>query len=575
MTVQFDEDKQIQHIDILHKKEEEDLAKMLSTKYGVDYADLSGITINTDALRLIPEELARSTESAAFKMTGKLLSVAVHAPGKEDTQKVIKDLAEKGYKVSVYMVSHQSLEKAWGRYKDLSFAMATRAGSLDISNEEIQEMIGKVKTIKDIHTLVDDTIQIKRVYRISKIIGIMMAGAISLEASDIHIEPEDKETRLRYRLDGVLVDIESFDHETYDLILSRLKLLSGLKLNVKQNAQDGRFSVVVKDKEIEIRTSILPGAYGESVVMRVLNPDTISAPLEDLGIPPKLMKIFEHEMAKPNGMILNTGPTGSGKTTTLYAFVRKMYEPGTKIVTIEDPIEYHLKGIVQTQVEAAKGYTFAAGLRSTLRQDPDVILVGEIRDAETAEIAIHAALTGHLVFSTLHTNNAAGIFPRLIDLGINPKIMTSAITVGIAQRLIRKVCTQCGEKKPIPEKYKATIDFHVANIKLKGENVLQADTIVEAHKGGCDKCNGTGYKGRVALYEAILTDKSVEDVIYNNPSEREVEKAAKHQNILLLAEDGIQKVLNGISTMEELERVVDITPPVEEFVSERTTPSSE
>jgi len=570
MTVQFDEEKQEQHIDILRKKEEEDLAKILSSKYGVDYVDLSGITINSDALRLIPEERARKASAAAFKMTGRLLSVAVHSPNNEDAKQIIKELEEKSFKVSVYMVSMQSLEKAWGRYKDLSFAMATRAGSLDISNEEIQELIGKVHSIEDIHKLVDDTINIKRVYRISKIIGIVMSGSIALGASDIHIEPEEKETRLRYRLDGVLVDIESFDHETYDLMLSRIKLLSNLKLNIKQNAQDGRFSVVVSDKEIEIRTSILPGAYGESIVMRVLNPDTIAAPLEDLGIPPKLMKIFEHEMAKPNGLILTTGPTGSGKTTTLYAFVRKMYEPGTKIVTIEDPIEYHLKGIVQTQVEAAKGYTFAAGLRSTLRQDPDVILVGEIRDSETAEIAIHAALTGHLVFSTLHTNNAAGIFPRLIDLGINPKIMTSAIGVGIGQRLIRRICTNCAEKIPIPEERKKTIDFHVANIRRKGEDVLQTESLFKAHEGGCEKCNGTGYKGRVALYEAILIDKQIEEVVYSNPSEREVEKAADHQNILLLAEDGIQKVLNGISTIDELERVVDITPPVDAYVSEKT-----
>lgn len=570
MTVQFDEEKQIQHIDILRKKEEEDLAQILSHKYGVDYADLSGITINTDALRLIPEEVARANQMAVFKMTGKLISVAVHSPNKPESMAVIKELEDKGFKVTIYMVSMQSLEKAWGRYKDLSFAMATHAGSLDISNEEIQEMIGKVKSINDIHNLIDDTINIKRVYRISKIIGIVMAGSISLNASDIHIEPEEDATRLRYRLDGVLVDIESFDHDTYDLMLSRLKLLSGLKLNIKENSQDGRFSVVVKDKEIEIRTSVLPGAYGESIVMRVLNPDTISAPLEDLGIPPKLMKIFEHEMAKPNGLILTTGPTGSGKTTTLYAFVRKVYEPGTKVVTIEDPIEYHLKGIVQTQVDSAKGYTFAAGLRSTLRQDPDVILVGEIRDSETAEIAIHAALTGHLVFSTLHTNNAAGIFPRLIDLGINPKIMTSAIGVGIAQRLIRRVCTSCAEKVSIPENMKQTISFHVANIRAKGEDVLQTDSIFKAHVGGCDKCNGTGYKGRVALYEAILIDKEIEEVVFGNPSEREVEKAAQHQNILLLAEDGIQKVLNGISTIEELERVIDITPPVESYVSEAT-----
>ena len=574
MTVQFDDEKEEKQVDSLRRKEEEELARILSAKYDTGYADLSGITINTDALKLIPEADARSAEMAAFKMVGRLLSVAVHSPNKADTKKIIALLEEQGYKVSIYMVSRLSLDKAWSRYKDLSFAMATTAGSLDISSEEIQALADKVHTIHDIHTLVDDTINVKRVYRISKIIGIIMAGAISLEGSDVHIEPEENDTRLRFRLDGVLVDIEKFDHDTYKLLLSRIKLLSNLKINLKQIAQDGRFSVKIKGKEIEIRTSILPGAYGESIVMRVLNPDTIAAPLEDLGIPPKLMKIFEHEMAKPNGMILTTGPTGSGKTTTLYAFVRKVYEPGTKVVTIEDPIEYHLEGIVQTQVEADKGYTFASGLRSTLRQDPDVILVGEIRDAETAEIAIHAALTGHLVFSTLHTNNAFGIFPRLIDLGVNPKIMTSAISIGIAQRLIRKVCTNCAEKIPIPEDKKKIIEYHVANIKRKGEEVLQTESIYKAHPGGCLKCNGTGYKGRLAIYEAVIVDKEIEKVVYTNPSEREVEKAADHQNILKLAEDGIQKILAGVSSIEELARVIDITPESDEFVSEKTTPSA-
>jgi type II secretory ATPase GspE/PulE/Tfp pilus assembly ATPase PilB-like protein len=567
MTIRFDEDKQVSQIETLRKKEEEELARILSRKYGIEYIDLSGITINTDALRLIPEERARTTGTAPFKLVGKILSIAVQSPNKEVTKKVIKELESKDYKVDVYMVSVASLEKAWGRYKDLSFAMATKAGSLDISSEEIETLSEKVKNINDIQLLVDDTIAVKRVYRVSKIIGIIMAGAISLKASDIHIEPEEKVTRLRYRLDGVLVDIINFDNETYDLLISRIKLLSNLKLNIKQNTQDGRFSVKLSKQEIEIRTSILPGAYGESVVMRILNPDSISSPLEDLGIPEKLMKIFSQQITKPSGLILTTGPTGSGKTTTLYAFLRKVYEPGVKVITIEDPIEYHLEGIVQTQVEVEKGYTFAAGLRSTLRQDPDVILVGEIRDAETAEIAMHASLTGHLVFSTLHTNNAAGAFTRLIDLGINPKILTSGISVSIAQRLIRKVCSGCAIKVSIPEDKKKILDYHITNIRKKGETVLQDTEVFEANKDGCDLCNHTGYKGRVAVYEAIIIDKAVEQIVYENPSDREIAKAAEHQNILNLQEDGVQKVLNGVSTIDELERVIDITPPSDEFVS--------
>jgi type II secretory ATPase GspE/PulE/Tfp pilus assembly ATPase PilB-like protein len=571
MPIQFDEDKQDQQVELLRKKDEEQLAQMLSKKYGVDYVDLAGITINTDALRLIPEDIARASKSATFKMIGKILSIAVQSPNKEDVKKIIKEFEEKGYRVNIYMVSLASLEKAWSRYKDLSFAIATKAGSLDISSDEILALSAKVKTIADIQKLVDDTIAIKRVYRISKIIGIIMAGGISLKASDIHIEPEEKQTRLRYRLDGVLVDIIDFDSETYQMVLSRIKLLSNLKLNKTQNAQDGRFSVRLQDKDIEIRTSLLPGAYGESIVMRLLNPDSISATLEELGIPDKLMKIFTKEMSKPSGLILTTGPTGSGKTTTLYAFLKKVYEPGVKIITIEDPIEYHLEGIVQTQVEAEKGYTFASGLRSTLRQDPDVILVGEIRDAETAEIAIHASLTGHLVFSTLHTNNAAGAFTRLIDLGINPKILTSGMSVSIAQRLIRKICSGCAIKTAIPENKKKIIAYHVANIVRKGEKVLQETEVYEANEKGCAICNGTGYKGRVAVYEAIMIDKAIEQIVYENPSDREIAKVAEHQNILNLQEDGIQKVLNGISTIDELERVIDITPDTDEFVSEVTS----
>lgn len=560
MAVYFDEDKQIQKLSDLRMKEEEELAQILSKKYGVGYVDLSGVTINTDALRLIPETLARETHSAVFKMVGKIISIAVQTPNRDDVKKVIHDLKEAGYVVNVLMTSMQSLDKAWSRYKDLSFAMATKAGSLDISNEEIAAFVDKVKTINDIKNLIDNTVQEKKIYRISKIIVIIMAGAISLKGSDIHIEPEQDVTRIRYRLDGVLVDIISFDNETYELLLSRLKLLGGMKLNIKQNAQDGRFSVVINNTEIEIRMSILPGSYGESIVMRLLDPQSINVTLDSLGIPKKLMDIFEREISKPDGMILTTGPTGSGKTTTLYAFIQKVYNEKIKVITIEDPVEYHLKGIVQTQVEVEKGYTFANGLRSTLRQDPDVILVGEIRDNETAEIAVQSALTGHLVFSTLHTNNAFGAFPRMIDLGVNPKILTSAINVIIAQRLIRRVCTNCAVKVPIPENRKEFVDKIIKSIKAKGESILQTSEIFEAKAGGCELCHYTGYKGRVGLYEAVLVDEAVEECIFSNPSDREVAKAAINQDILTLAEDGMQKVFEGISTIEELDRVVDIAP---------------
>ena len=555
--VQFDEDKQNRNFKELREEEEEQSAQILSQKYGVKYVDLSGIPINSDALRIIPEAEAKENEMAAFKIIGKKLYVAARAPNKDSVQEVIEKLKEKGYNIDLYMVARQSLEKAWERYKDLSFAMETKAGTLDISNEEIETFLKKVNSLADIEALINDDVGSNKVYRTSKILAIIISGGISTNASDIHIEPEEKIVRLRYRLDGALVELLQFDKETYELLLSRIKLLSGLKLNIKDNAQDGRFSVKIYNENIEIRTSTLPGAFGESIVLRILNPKSIQFPLKDLGIPPKLLELFVREISKPNGMILTTGPTGSGKTTTLYAFLRRVHNPEIKVITIEDPVEYHLEGIVQTQVEAEKGYTFAAGLRSTLRQDPDVIMVGEIRDNETAEIAVHAALTGHLVFSTLHTNNAAGAFPRLIDLGINPKILVSAVNLAIAQRLLRKLCLNCRKQSPIPADKKPALEIIWAKIEKKGQKVTQKDFIFEAV--GCEECNKTGYKGRIGIYEAIMIDRAVEDMIQNNPSEREIAEASEPQNILSLAQDGMLKVADGVTSLNELEKIVDLS----------------
>ena len=270
---------------------------------------------------------------------------------------------------------------------------------------------------------------------------------------------------------------------------------------------------------------------------------------------PILLAVVEKEISKPNGMLLTTGPTGSGKTTTLYAFLRKIHTPGVKIITIEDPIEYHLPGIVQTQVEVAKHYTFASGLRSALRQDPDVMMVGEIRDEETAEIAINASLTGHLVFSTLHTNNAAGTFPRLIDLGINPKTMTSAISLAMAQRLVRKLCTVCKKEASIEGVLRERLEKLLATLPA---TAVPSQKTVMWTPVGCEKCNNTGYKGRTGIYEAIKADSAIEKTVQENPSEREIEEAARPQGIPTMAQDGLLKMLNGETSLEELERVVNL-----------------
>lgn len=541
----------------LRRSEEEDLAKILSKKYQVPYADLSRITIDTDGLKIIDEADARVAKIAVFDLIGKRVRVAVLAPGREDTQKVMKTLEDKGFIVEPFMVSTQSLERAWERYKEISYASNTKEGMLEISSKDIEDFINKVQKIADVKSLIEEIVQMKKSFRISRIVEIIMAGAISLGASDIHIEPEDDFIQIRFRLDGVLVEITQLDDETYHLLLSRIKLLSGMKLNIKETAQDGRFSIAIGEREIEIRSSTLPGNHGESIVMRLLDPTSIQVKIQDLGVPDKLLQVFTENLAKPNGMILNTGPTGSGKTTTLYAFLRMKKTPQIKIITIEDPIEYHLPGIVQTQVDNEKGYDFATGLKKTLRQDPDVIMVGEIRDLETAETAVHAALTGHLVFSTLHTNNAAGTFTRLIDLGVNPKILTSAISMAIAQRLVRRLCDSCKEEK-ILEGEDLTLMKQVFE-SIKEKEIPWTDKIFTAKEGGCEKCNQTGYKGRIGVFEAVLSDKQVEDALESNPSEREIKEAAEHQGIMDMAQDGVTKILKGYTDLAELRRVVDLS----------------
>ncbi len=329
-------------------------------------------------------------------------------------------------------------------------------------------------------------------------------------------------------------------------------------------AQDGRFNIMELEEEISIRTSLIPGAYGESIVMRILDPKSLQVPFESLGIEPYLLKIVEDQIVKPNGMILVTGPTGSGKTTTLYAFLRKIYSTEINIITIEDPIEYHLKGITQTQVDVKKGYDFPEGLRSILRQDPDVIMVGEIRDGDTAEIATQSALTGHMVFSTLHTNNAAGVIPRLVDLKVNPKILVSALSLSMAQRLVRKLCTVCKkEHAPIAEESEV-IKLVLDSMKVEGKDFAKyninpnIDTLKLFTPVGCDKCNSTGYKGRIGIFEAIRTDDSIEKIMPENPSEHEIKKVAHSQGILSMRQDGIIKILNGITSIEEVQSVVDL-----------------
>jgi type II secretory ATPase GspE/PulE/Tfp pilus assembly ATPase PilB-like protein len=554
----FNDDLLKKGTDSLYAKQEENLLQISANNMGMLYVDLTAIPISTDALALIPEETSHETDVVAFKLIGDELHVGVHSPKSQKSQGILEEL-KKNYTLILYLVSRASLRKAWDRYDDLKMASKSKS-FLDISSESIAEIAQNISAIRDVRPLLLN-IEENPVNKVSRMIEVIMASAIALGSSDVHIEPQDDRVRLRFRLDGVLQDVAFFDEKVFKLIKSRIKILSGMKITIDKDAQDGRFTIEYDNVDIEIRTSTIPSAYGEGIVMRILDPKGISVGFDSLGIEKNLLEILKKEISKPNGMILTTGPTGSGKTTTLYSFMKHVYNPEIKILTIEDPIEYHLTGINQTQVNKEEGYDFISGLRAALRQDPDVIMVGEIRDGETASIAVNASLTGHIVFSTLHTNNAAGVIPRLLDLGVNPGVLASALTVSIAQRLARKICPHCKiSRKPNPSERKV-IDAVLAQGQNNNKpiDIYYSGGEYEVSEGkGCPACNDTGYKGRIGLYEAILTDDTIEQLLYEEPNEYIIRKNSSHQGIFNMAEDGVIKVISGITSFEEINRVVNI-----------------
>jgi type II secretory ATPase GspE/PulE/Tfp pilus assembly ATPase PilB-like protein len=415
-------------------------------------------------------------------------------------------------------------------------------GEVEIEKEILEKDIRNVPVFKkEIEAVLDK--------ETSKVLNTILGGSIRLKASDIHIEPKEKEAKLRVRLDGILQDVVVFERRVYDQLVSRIKLLSEMKLNVFDRPQDGHFSVLMENLRVEIRTSTLPAEWGESIVMRILNPKSLIS-LEELGLREDILKIFKREIKKPNGMIIVTGPTGSGKTTTLYAILKELNKPGIKIITIEDPIEYRLEGIIQTQVDPKAGYDFANGLRAIVRQDPDVILVGEIRDFETAQIAIQAALTGHLVLTTLHTNDAAGTVARLIALGEKPVNIAPAINMAVAQRLVRKVCKNCSILEEPTEEEFEKIREGLKNLNCK----IPKDLKIKKTRG-CEDCNFTGYRGRVGIFETFLVDDEMEKFILTSPSISALREMAQRKGMVTMYQDGLLKVIDGITTIEEVERV--------------------
>ena len=545
------------------KKREEELEKKLeeirtkenaeeysarANKLGLPFSTLGGVPIDTETLNILSEEEARQSNLAVLYKNENKLIVAILDPENPNTKKTIESLRAKDYTLDLLITTPDILRSVLEHYKVIK-QKVFKVGAIQIDETELAQLQDQIKNIGDLQNKLSSI-------SVTKLLEILIAGALKTEASDIHFEPEISDARLRYRLDGILHDITKIEVAYYEKILNRVKVLSKMKLNIHDAPQDGRFTIKQKNVDIEVRVSVLPSEFGETIVMRLLDPRTIKSTLEELGMHKDLMELVKKELTKKTGAIMTSGPTGAGKTTTLYAFVNHLNEPGNKIITIEDPIEYHVKNISQTQVEPKKGYTFANGLRAIVRQDPNIILVGEIRDVETAEIALHASLTGHLVLSTIHTNDAAGVVPRLIDLGIRPQIIAPAINITIAQRLVRKLCLNCRQRvKASPEVLKR-IKTVLEPIKDKLETRFFSQNLDIYQPSKCDQCNFSGYRGRLGVFEAFVVSTNIEELILTSPSVSSIKAMALAEGMITMLQDAYLKLVDGITSIEEIDRVL-------------------
>lgn len=527
-------------VENIQRRKEEELAQKKAHELNLTYQDLTGFQPNPTVVGIIPKELTISAKIFAFDKSGNKILLALSEPDNPQTLAALKELEQmKEYTFVPVLVSNSSMRYITSLY-DIFAPKVKHGQDIKVSKEE-QHQFGTIKSFSSFKDQIAKS-------SISNVLEIIFAGATGLDASDIHIEPTKDSVRLRYRLDGVLQDVADLPLSLLEPTINRIKMMAGLKLNIKEAAQDGRFSIKAGDTSYDIRTSILPTQYGESAVMRLLPQEGRFVSLDELGLSPEDKKIVSEVILEPNGLILNTGPTGSGKTTTLYAILNTINSPTTKIITVEDPVEYRLKGVTQTQVNPEAGYDFANALRSIVRQDPDIILVGEIRDNDTANIAVDASLTGHLVLSTLHTNDAAGAIPRLAELGAKPNLFADALRLIIAQRLVRKACPKCRQAYHPSEEEIAKIKSVLPNAQIPSELY---------HAKGCDACNGTGYKGRIGIFEVLRITSEIKDKIAGNLSAQEIRELAIKQNMTTLVQDGMQKVLEGTTTLEELDRVIE------------------
>lgn len=545
-------------LDKANKESEERDAERRAIAHGILYINLATQPIETDALELLPEKQARDAKVAAIEKKGDRAVLVVLEPGSESAQSIQKELEAKGLKLKVFGVSQASLDRAWDFYKYVIKKSGPITGRVDVDKERVDGLMKRLTRLDLVKEEINN-FDFKK-FPTAQILEIILAGALANRASDIHFEPARSAIKLRYRIDGDLHDVlDDFKIALYSQIISRVKLLSNLKLNIRDEAQDGRFTVGLGKKEIELRVAVAPSEFGEVIVMRVLDPDAINLSLEDLGLRKDDLEIIEAELKRPNGMILNTGPTGSGKTTTLYAFLKYKNSPEIKIITIEDPIEYHLAGIEQTQVDEGADYTFVNGLRSMMRQDPDVILIGEVRDKETAEIAIQAALTGHLVFSTVHANQASGAIPRLVDLGVKSTSIGPALNLIIAQRLVKRLCEKCKTAVKNIKEMDETAKKLLKSLPERVDVKIYKEVKMFSPKG-CENCGGTGFRGRVGIYELLKISKEIEILMNKSSGEIEIQEFALKQDLpgqgmVTMQQDGLLKVISGITTVEEIEKV--------------------
>jgi type IV pilus assembly protein PilB len=513
---------------------EEDLLAFLGRQFNLPVVDLSKYEINPEIVRLLPEEMVQKHLALPINRVGAKLIVAVADPS---NMAIIDGIGFKtGYAVELVLASEREITAGINRFFDRSMEFKDIISELDEDLEVIREE--EVDTA-ELERGVDDA-------PVVKLANYLLTEAIKRRASDIHIEPYEKEFRVRYRVDGVLYEVMRPPLRLRNSLTSRLKIMASLDIAERRLPQDGRIKMKVgKGREMDFRVSVLPTIYGEKIVLRLLDKSNLQLDMTKLGFEPAQLADFNDAIHRPYGMILVTGPTGSGKTTTLYSALSDLNKVSDNISTAEDPVEYNFAGINQVQMKEEIGLTFAAALRSFLRQDPDIIMVGEIRDYETAEIAVKAALTGHLVLSTLHTNDAPGTVTRLLNMGVEPFLVSSSLNLIVAQRLARRVCMKCREEARIPAKA-------LADAGMKPERIRLAKAV----KGkGCDECNGTGFRGRVALYEVMPIKEEIKDLVLRGGSALDLKREAIRLGMKTLRQAGLSKIEEGVTTLEEVLRV--------------------